>query len=161
MRTDDEIKARMQSLEKEDWMGIERNDLFVALSYEAAKPDLKEGTTAEQYADAGGGKNTAEHWRQTILDYMPFAWDKANHCRGISASRSISHMSAWLWLLGDEVPEPLMERVSQQKYQFYGKELLASICELFQWDWTQWDDGQWRRREDGPALTAAVARLML
>ena len=67
---------------------------------------------------------------------MEFAWDKANNCRGISASRSIDHYSVWIWLLGDE------DKLSDiRDYEYYGKPQLVEICELYGWDHSKWDDG--------------------
>ena len=37
---------------------------------------------------------------QDFLDYMVFAWGKAQNQRGISASRSINKLSTWAWLFG-------------------------------------------------------------
>lgn len=84
--------------------------------------------------------------------YMDFAWDKANNQRGLSAQRSIVHMSTWLWLLGrDAAAEQIHE------YDMYGKPRLRAISEAFGWDWEQWDDGCWSNEEGragvGPPAT--------
>jgi hypothetical protein len=68
---------------------------------------------------------------------MDFAWDKANNGRGISANRSIAHYQAWLWLLGVEWCDTLMD-----DYEFYGKPQLIRICEYLGLDPKQWDDGE-------------------
>lgn len=69
-----------------------------------------------------------------MLDYMSFAFEKANNFRGISASRSMSHYSAWTWLIGDDFGNLL-------DYEYYGKDNLVEICEKYGWDHSQWDDG--------------------
>ena len=74
-------------------------------------------------------------------DYMPFAWDKANGCRGLSALRSLIHFAAWLWLLSNEDYNHFGGFKGLSDYQFYGKEKLIDICERFNWDHFQWDDG--------------------
>jgi hypothetical protein len=76
-------------------------------------------------------------------DYMSFAWDKANNCRGLSAGRSIDHMKAWLWLLGES---EMAAKIAH--FSHYGKPQLRAICERFGWDWRAWDDGEWRNNED-------------
>ena len=89
---------------------------------------------------------------------MAFAWEKANHRRGISAGRSLDHMSAWLWLLGhDEAADAMLD------HDHYGKPRLRAICEAFGWDWRQWDDGRWTNEEqaDGLAPPEHVAPLPL
>jgi len=70
---------------------------------------------------------------------MPFAWEKANGCRGISASRSLRHMVAWLWLDGQD--EFLEKWNDLRDYEYYGKPQLIAICELYGIDWKKFDDG--------------------
>lgn len=74
-----------------------------------------------------------------MLDYMEFAWDKANNGRGISAMRSMHHYMAWTWMLGDDLGNLL-------DYQYYGKDNLVKICKHYGWDHAKWDDGV-RRNE--------------
>ena len=64
---------------------------------------------------------------QDFLDYMVFAWGKAIDERGLSASRSIKKLSAWLWLLGRDDLADLI----QQNYLYdpYGMPALIKICE--------------------------------
>ncbi|MHB8392740.1 MAG: hypothetical protein ACYDBH_24700 [Acidobacteriaceae bacterium] len=131
MRTDDEIIARIKSLESEDFFRFETLDLLKCLAFGVVRPFLKPDATAEVWGDP------LPRDRDSVLkrmhDYMDFAWDKANSFRGLSASRSISHFRSWIWLLGDDFPEV--------EYEHYGKEILAAICEKYGWDVTQWDDG--------------------
>ena len=68
-----------------------------------------------------------------ILEYMPFAWEKANGERGISAGRSMLKMSAWLWLIGEE-------GIDCEDYDNYGKPQLRAICELLGFDWRKWSE---------------------
>ena len=134
-RTQDEIVARIKTVAKDDFFGFERTDYLECLDYEHAKEFLKEDTTESQWLEA---LNKAKAPAESIMEYMPFAWDKANNCRGISASRSISHMTAWLWLHGDE---ELFNRFAQEEYRHYGKEKLIVVCEAFGIDWKALDDG--------------------
>lgn len=149
MRTNKEILDRIKELENEDWLGFERSDLIAYLSFEDAKPFLKEEAEESGWS---AEENTREAIIATILDYMPFAWDKANNCRGISASRNMSHMSAWLWLLGE-----LDKFGDLQDYEFYGKPNLKAICEHFGWDWRQWDNDCWQNSESSEGITADAA----
>lgn len=86
-----------------------------------------------------------------IREYLPFAWGKANDCRGMSAARSLSHMSAWLWLLGLEDKVPGIHR-----HTHYGKPQLVAICELpeIAVDWKALDDGAWRNDETADGVSA-------
>jgi hypothetical protein len=74
-----------------------------------------------------------------MLEYMPFAWDKANDMRGLSAGRSVQHFVGWTWLAGDDELSAWCD--DNSNYQHYGKEILVRICEHYGWDWRQWDDG--------------------
>jgi hypothetical protein len=133
MRTDEEILARIEERGASDFFGFETSDLIVRLPYEKAKKFLKEGVT-----EADWKNDVAPRDRESILkemeEYMTFAWEKANGCRGISASRSISHYMSWIWLAGDDLGD-------LTDYQYYGKDELVKICEFYGWDHTQWDDG--------------------
>jgi len=132
-RTDDEIVERIKELEKEDIFGWETCDLLECLPFNVAKQFLKEDAEEDKWPNAPRDRESV---LARMLDYMPFAWDKANNCRGISASRSLSHYRAWLWLLGDDLWKSLFD-----DYRYYGKPQLVQICERFGWDPSQWDDG--------------------
>lgn len=131
MRTDAEIVARIEDRKADDFFGFETSDLIVRLPFEAAKPYLKDGAPSDDWKQLPRDR---ESLLKEMLDYMPFAWEKANNERGISASRSMSHYMAWAWLAGDDFGDLLT-------YEYYGKENLTRICEHYGWDAKQWDDG--------------------
>ena len=140
MRTQEEILQKIESLKDDDFFGFKTSDLIEYLNFENAKPFLKDGVTPEQWHQAIGQR---EYILKVMLDYMPFAWDKANYCRGLSAMRSLEHFSIWVWLLGDESKfGDLLE------YEHYGKEHLIAICDNYGWDWKQWDNGKRVNSED-------------
>lgn len=142
MRTDKEILDRINIIEPYDFLGAERNDLLVFLTFEAAKPYLKPEVTPDQWTSTD---QSELHIKQMMLDYMPFAWGKANNCRGLSAGRSINHMCAWLWMLGEDAAADAI-----RNYSHYGKPQLRAICEAYGWEWQQWDDGAWTNNESEP-----------
>lgn len=143
MRTIDEIAAKIPTCD--DLFGTVRGDLMEWLPFDrAVKLDLlKEGATEAKWNAAGFPRPlTDDSAINEIKSYMPFAWGKANDCRGLSAGRSLCHMSAWLWLLGvDDSDEQLDD------YSHYGKPQLRAICEAFGVDWKALDDGHWRNDE--------------
>ena len=147
MKTIDEISSKIKEIEDEgeDIFGFKRNDLVGYLPFEQATPYLKKGVGSGQWTPHGLNRDeiVAE-----MLDYMEFAWGKANGCRGLSAGRSVNHYEIWLWLLEDELGEKL-----DSLYQYYGKSCLRVICEKYGWDWREWDDGKWRNSEDGPPIS--------
>ena len=145
-RTQDEILARIKELEPNDFFGHQCSDLAQFLTFENAKPWLKEGVTSEQ-------------WQQLtdpvkcIRDYMNFAWGKANDCRGLSASRSIQHMQAWVWLDGkDELADRL-----EDVYEFYGKPCLVLVCQEYGIDWKELDNDSWADDKSNTDITAEEA----
>jgi len=131
-RTTAEIVARIETVRRRDGMGFEWHCLLMRLPFDAAKPYLKDTAPAADW-------ETAPRDRESLVaemrDYMPFAWQKANNERGISASRSMSHYAAWTWLAGDDLG-------NLTDYEHYGKDNLVRICEHYGWDHAQWDDGR-------------------
>lgn len=143
MRTTEEIQAKARDKDWNDIFGTRVGDVIEFLSFNDVREWLKDEATEESWTKAGMPKARDP---QTIIglirDYMPFAWDKANGCRGLSAGRSIMHMQAWLWMLGAD------EAVAQiEDYSHYGKPQLKAICEAFGIDWKSLDDGVWRNSE--------------
>lgn len=65
---------------------------------------------------------------QDFLDYMVFAWMKANDERGISASRSIEKLSAWMKILSRPDVAEILE--DESLYPMYGKPALRKACEV-------------------------------
>lgn len=130
MRTQDEILERIEAVTKMDWMGTQRTDLVGALTFESAKPFLKDGVSEDDWT-----ANTDDDIRKEAIDYMNFAWDKAINCRGLSAGRSMEHYMSWLWLLNDNDLWCDLDN-----YNHYGKPQLVKICEHFGLDASKWDD---------------------
>jgi hypothetical protein len=131
MRTDEEILARIEERKNIDWMGFESNDLIIRLPFDKVKHLLTPEATEADWQPAPRDRDSLI---AVMREYMPFAWEKANDCRGISAGRSMHHYMAWTWLAGDDLGELL-------SYEFYGKDNLVKICQHYGWDHTQWDDG--------------------
>lgn len=134
MRTDDEILQRIETLANsaKDWLGTQRSDLLVRLPYDKAKPFLLPTVTEQAWKVAPRDRESV---LSEMLEYMPFAWEKANGCRGLSAGRSMDHFMSWTWLAGDDFG-------NLTSYQFYGKDHLRKICDHYGWNADQWDDGR-------------------
>lgn len=150
MRTDEEILAKMKAAENSgDIFGAIQSDLIDFLPYDLAKPFLNDDVTADQWAPFQKARD-----RETIIgairEYMSFAWGKANDCRGLSANRSIFHMQAWLWMLGEEQAGDALFT----EYRFYGKPQLRAICEHFGIDWRALDNGHWTNDEGDDGVPA-------
>jgi len=132
MRTQDEILARIEARKAADIFGFEWPYYLDSLPFDVARPYLKPDATPENWPASKG----IDDIRREAIDYLPFAWKKANDCRGISANRSIMHFQAWLWLLGEGWGDALMD-----DYEFYGKPQLERITRFFGLDPAVWDDG--------------------
>ncbi len=139
-RTDDEIVARIAALQPVsagDVLGIEKADLLCYLPFEAVDWGLAHDRSPEAV-------------KTQIREYLTFAWDKANHCRGLSAMRSLSHMRAWLWMLGDKIFAVFAPHLDD--YDCYGKHQLVAISEFVGFNWRAQDNGHWCNEENGPHL---------
>jgi hypothetical protein len=146
-RTDEEILARIKEVEGTDFLGVYRVDLLGGLSFEAVKPFLKQEAIEEGEEEWNKGrKESAKDPGDAIRKYLPFAWEKANHCRGISAGRSLMHMITWAWF---DKNEPLV-RYLEEDYLWYGKQQLIVCSELYDFPWREHDDGAWRTSELEP-----------
>lgn len=131
MRTDEEIIERIKAVQDRDFFGFEVLDLVIRLPFEKAKDFLKVEASESEWEVYPRDR---ESLVQQMLDYMPFAWGKANNKRGLSAGRSLAHYQSWSWLAGDDLGD-------FTNYQFYGKDILVKICNHYGWDASQWDDG--------------------
>lgn len=120
MRTDDEIAARIRAIDEEDFFGFETGDLVVRLPFDSAKEFLKPEVTPEEWGDSQ--PRDADSIRAEITNYLPFAFGKALGHRGLSAGRSVAHMRAWFWLLGDDEAVAFIE--DDTNYPPYGMPVL-------------------------------------
>lgn len=136
MKTQEQLVERIGARKQEDLFGFEWQEYLRGLDFAHARPFLKDDAKEANWHDA---PITDEGLAAKMLEYMPFAWDKANNCRGISASRSVMHYVAWLWMAGEEDLAAWCD--DDDNYEHYGKPVLIHICEHFGWDWEQWDDG--------------------
>lgn len=154
MRTPEQIKARIAEVKENDWLGTQVGDLVGMLPYEHAKPYLRDEITEEEWDETLRKADPLK----SIKNYLPFAWDKANNCRGISAGRSLEHIKTWLWLAGYN-----SETISNffDDYSYYGKEQLVIASILVDFDWHEQDNGQWVNREDAPGLQKETIDMLI
>jgi len=113
-----------------------------ALSLEAARPYLRH----DYEPDANHPwvrLETNQDIEQRLRDHMPPSWQAANNCLGISSSRNIMRIIAWLWLLGPEYDSLGAVLEDWDRYRYYGKPQLRAVCEHFGIDWISLDNGVW------------------
>lgn len=130
MKTQSEIIEYYDNHREEDMFGFVAEVLFPYLTFDQAKKYLKPEATAEGWGDVE--PLTEEHVVGEMRDYMVFAWEKAADHRGLSASRSIEKMRAWLWLLGDEELRDFAD--DNSNYAQYGAPTLKAISEKYGFD---------------------------
>lgn len=136
--TKEEIKDRYRVRAEGDLFGFEVLEYLPYTDWDFMKDKVNEGVTEKDFTFK---ELNAEDVLQQMEEYMPFAWGKANGCRGISAGRSIMHFIAWIWLIGDKEFADEIDQDYGNIYEHYGKEILIKICEHYDWDHKQWDDG--------------------
>ena len=122
MRTPEEIVAKIKELDKNSVLGFHREVMVPYLPYEFAKEFLKPEVTAETWQPT---PMTREEILKEMRKYMIFAWGKVEDHRSISASRSVTKMQAWIYLLGDDLD---LESIP---YAQYGAPKLAAVCKEY------------------------------
>lgn len=132
--TQEELLARINDRMGRDMFGFEWPEYLMYLSSDNAKPFLRPDAESEP-----------EKWsRESIIermrDYLPFAFEKANGERSISATRSVMHYVAWTWLCGDREFSEAIESAAEENYAPYGKPVLRMIAEHYGWDWRSLDE---------------------
>ena len=120
-KTQDEILERIEKMKGNNFFGFETGNLVNFLEFENAKEFLKDDVTKDEWEKVREFDPAKE-----IKRYMSFAWEKANDHRGLSSSRSLSHMRAWLWLDGQDDLLKFLDNDSN--YAPYGKPVLSKIC---------------------------------
>lgn len=134
-RSYEEIIEKIEGIKQppsNDMLVIKRNALLGYLPFELVKKYLIDTATKKQWG------NFKPKDRQSILEemkyYLNFAWEKANKFRGYSAARSMAHYTIWIWLVGDDLG-------NIEEYQYHGKDNLVKICEYYDWEDENLDDG--------------------
>lgn len=127
MRTQLEIEKRTKQQMKRDNTGFEWTMYIDYLDFDRAKriyPQLPR----EEW-EKGHSFVTSTPIIKQMRDYLPFAENKADEGKNLSAQRSLRHYVAWFWLLGQDEMANIIERYLMQQYRNYGKEMLYFIGE--------------------------------
>lgn len=126
MRTQDEILERHKNCQ--DFLGTQKGDLLNYMNVENIKGFLTEDGLKELEA----GKldyPTKDLPKDTILDYLEFAYGKAENQRGISAGRSMAHFKTWIWMDDPVFYAEIIEDIDN--YDDYGIPVLDRISEHY------------------------------
>lgn len=152
-RTEQEILAEIDRLyddDEKDLFGFKCDVLLSYLPFNIAKPYLEESITDDEFNSKIACKKSPE---QMICSYMPFAWEKANDCRGLSAIRSIERIAVLLWLDKKDKFYDLF----CMGFEYYGKTHLVPVCEEYGINWRELDNGKWQNNEEQKPKSADKA----
>ncbi len=131
-RTQDEIVARIAYAD--DMFGFDREVLVESLDYPHAKPYLKPEVTEEDWLkDSGPDRDLAK----AAADYFTFALGKIENHRGISASRSVTKLREYAWLLGRD---DVVAAMDEADYAQYGAPQVKAFGDGLGLDWPASDD---------------------
>lgn len=123
LRTVAEIVAKLKIVSKEDMLGWGVPDYVIYLDYEHAKEYLKDDVSKSEWKKK---IYSLEEVLKVMREYLPFAYEKANGRRGISANRSMDHFKNWYWLLGED-------ELSENVWNNYGAYGLPKLKEIDEW----------------------------
>lgn len=156
MRNEQQILDRISTNKSRDFFGFSTFDLVEVLPFAQARDFLTEEFVTKVLAGEEKWEPKSKDdaaLKARITDYLPFAWDKANNCRGLSAGRSLQHFLAWFWLLGDDA---FADELAGE-YNLYGKRLLVKVSERVGFDWRKVDNNEWTNDEGSSGMTADEA----
>lgn len=126
MRSQTEIVDRFNKAD--DFMGTQKSDLVEFMNFKNAKPYLNE----EYVKQVESGK---EKWevktdaKKEILEYLDFAYQKAEDERGLSAGRSMLHFKTWIWLDDEKFYNEIIDMIDD--YDDYGIPTLDKISKHY------------------------------
>lgn len=131
-RTDEQIVARIEEVRAQDMFGFKTEVLLRHLSFEAAKPYLKDEITESDWAEIQAETGTPA---EAGADYLPFAVGKIEDERGLSAGRSVQKFAEWAWLDGkDELAAQIDD---DGNYGWYGETAVRLYAEHYGLEWTR------------------------
>ncbi len=121
MKTAKEIYDYTKKKGKGQMFSFHIDSVIDFMPFEIIRDDLKDGVTKEEW-DAKTKPLTRENLIDAIKEYLPFALEKAEGQRGLSAARSIQKFQTLLFALGNE---KLAEEI--ENYYDYGLPQLKMI----------------------------------
>lgn len=130
MKTQNEVIGfiKLLSIINNDTFAWIRESIVPALDFDNAKKVLKfkQGVTSDKWDKVSRRLITDQDVINAMTEYLPFAWNKADNERGISANRSIEHYIGWLWLISDDMYDKVSHEY-EHNYCDYGKPILKMI----------------------------------
>lgn len=125
-RTQEEISERFKTVD--DMMDIQKTDLLCYMEFKYAQPHLRDDYVKKVIAGEEKWEVSTDP-KKELIDYIPFAFEKAYSQRGLSAGRSMLHMLTWIWLDDPEFYKEISDDL--KNYTDYGLPQLSRICERY------------------------------
>ena len=122
MKTQEEILERFNQVD--DIFRTQKSDLIDFMSFDVAKPYLQPDYVSQVEAGEQEWKSEIDSKSQ-ILDYLPFAYDKAESEGWLSAARSMLHFKTWIWLDDEDFYNEVSDLIDN--YTDYGIPALNKI----------------------------------
>lgn len=126
MRTQEEILERFEKAD--DLLGTQKGNLISYMDFENAKPHLKEDYV-KSVEDGVEVWEVSTEPKNEILEYLDFAYGKAEEERGLSAGRSMLHLKTWIWLDDEDFYNEVIDLIDN--YTDYGIPALDKISEHY------------------------------
>ncbi len=121
-RTQEQILERFNSVG--DIFSAQKEDLICYMTFENAKPFLDDeyALKVERKEEEREMLSDAE---KEIVEYLDFAYEKAEGQRANSAMRSMLHFRTWIWLDDPEFYDEIIDEIDN--YTNYGIPVLDKI----------------------------------
>ena len=134
-RTEDEILEHVEHVKDLDFFAVRRCDLWSALPWQTARTrvPILSAIPRKEWEAPDSFIADDDVLVERIIDYIPFAVDKAENHRGLSANRSVDHFKAWVWLMGDDA----WRAIPWENYPQYGAPILAAVADLVGYEWNR------------------------
>lgn len=126
-RTQKEILKRFK--EVDDLFSTQKQDLVHFMTFATAKPFLRPENVKEIEKDVPNKWKINTNPKKTILNYLSFAYDKAENQRGLSTARSMLHFKTWIWMDDPEFYEEIEHSI--EHYTNYGNPVLDKIAKHY------------------------------
>lgn len=124
IRAQDEIVTAVK--DSKSVFGFEQEVWVTFLDFEHATDFVKDGVTETEWEQDLPAR-TRDGVIGDITKYLPFAHEKASSHRGLSASRSVEKLAAWVWLLGEEEHAA----IDWNNYRNYGAPIIKQVAERY------------------------------
>ena len=132
IRSQEEILERF--LKVEDVFNAQKSDLSNFLQFDTCKHLLDPQVVKDIENGVGPAWTLYTDAKEQILNYLPFAYEKARNQRGLSSARSLLHMKAWTWLDDEDFHQEICKLIEQEgsnDSQDYGISILDKISEKY------------------------------